>query len=180
MILINDMPVTDAVQDVQDYLNRVFGEDEAEIMAGATEQSFGDEQTPLPKQRAEFPLGITFSPMESYLLRRGFVPKQMEEKWFIYAKENRIIFRRSWTGCYIYRMMVQQRGDCIYASHALVNRDAEEYPETDIDYDKAMLLYLTSVLLLDRPRPLPMKRGLSEDEQVINAWSAVGNAMTKG
>lgn len=40
-------------------------------------------------------------PAEVDRLKRGFVPVQMEHKWFIYFEGDWLRFHRSWTGAFI-------------------------------------------------------------------------------
>jgi len=35
-------------------------------------------------------------------IKKGFIPKTMEDKWYIYSKDNWLFFHRAWTGQGIY------------------------------------------------------------------------------
>jgi 8-oxo-dGTP diphosphatase len=54
---------------------------------------------PLPSKKITIRLDRTFSPQEMKRLSEGLVPRQMEDKWFIYWKDDTLYFHRSWTGC---------------------------------------------------------------------------------
>jgi hypothetical protein len=164
---------------IEDYLPRAFGTDEERILVGATENSFGSKKYALPKARATLPFDYTFSGLESFLIMRGFVPRVMEEKWFIYVKDNHLIFRRSWSGVCIYCAAIERRGDELHTSHALVNRNPKQYTETDDRYDLEILRFLFSTILLGRPQPFPKKETLSGEDQVMQAWSNAGSAILK-
>ena len=41
-------------------------------------------------------LDRVFSPQDMDRIRRGVVPEAMEDKWFIYWKEDMLFFHRSW------------------------------------------------------------------------------------
>ncbi|MFN7022656.1 MAG: hypothetical protein ACK4WH_15220, partial [Phycisphaerales bacterium] len=84
----------------------------------------------------------------SWMIARGFVPIAMEEKWFVYMENGRLLFRRSWTGNLIYDVEATWRGDQLYLGLVRVNRDAEQYGETDDDYDRRLLTYLIAAVLL--------------------------------
>lgn len=45
-----------------------------------------------------------FSPREMQKIQLGFIPKVMEDKWFIYFEDNTLNFHRSWTGNKIYQV----------------------------------------------------------------------------
>jgi hypothetical protein len=117
---------------IDEYLAHAFGGDEKTVLNGATEESFPLKLFRLPKARATLRLDCTFTPMQSFLLGRGFVPREMEEKWFIYMSGDHLVFRRSWTGFYIYRVMLERLGNQLRATSAFVNRNTKQYSETAI------------------------------------------------
>jgi 8-oxo-dGTP diphosphatase len=62
------------------------------------------------------------------VLRRGNIPRAMEDKWFWYMERSTLWAHRSWTGYCIYRIDFKEDG-----RHAVtVNRDPEQYARTDI------------------------------------------------
>jgi hypothetical protein len=75
----------------------------------------------------------------------------MEDKWFVYWKDDCLYFHRSWTGfcIYIVRFVCDDIGG--KAAVATVNRDPDQYGGTDDEYDRRMIAYLIDVLLLRRP-----------------------------
>jgi len=85
----------------------------------------------------------------------------MEDKWFIFMEENWLCLDRSWTGTCIYKIRLQQIEDK-YLSDALVNRDPEQYRETDINYDAAILNFLVENLLLGKRVSFPVPSNLPE------------------
>jgi hypothetical protein len=56
----------------------------------------------LPSLKSTIRLDRTFSPDEMNLIKRGLVPEEMEDKWFIYWKDGTLFFHRSWTGYCLY------------------------------------------------------------------------------
>jgi hypothetical protein len=50
------------------------------------------------------PFQATFSPTELSRLRKGLIPKSMDDKWFIYFESPYLYLHRSWTGKLIYRV----------------------------------------------------------------------------
>ena len=93
----------------------------------------------LPKKRSTFPLDRAFSPEEMVRIRRGLVPWQMEDKWFIYWKDDTLFFHRSWTGFCIYMVRFAAAGDSYKMLEADVNRDPEQYKETSNERDAEMI-----------------------------------------
>ena len=113
------------------HLGHVFGTTQDEILAGATAESFAVEKLQLPSQVATFVLDVTYAPLDSLLIARGFIPQEMEEKWFVYMEAGHLLFRRSWTGTLIYVVEAEWRGHELYLGQVRANRDPEQYGETD-------------------------------------------------
>ena len=131
---------------------------------------------PLPRRRTTILLDRIFSQDELNILRRGLIPAQMEDKWFIYWKDDALYFHRSWTG------------DCIFIVHFVVEDGTGKMVRAEVRYapkrnnpnaDKEnaeMISYLIDVLLLDRARMFPSDN-MTPEESVIMSWSTVGRAM---
>ncbi|MGE3647853.1 MAG: hypothetical protein AB7G10_05925 [Reyranellaceae bacterium] len=163
-------------KNVQDYLQRVFGRAEADVLAGTTGESFKCEKPPMPDQHSTITLGRELSAFDSYLVRRGFRPLEMEDKWFIYLEDEQLLFRRSWTGIPIYAVEAQRRGDVLYLGTAVVNRNPAHYKISDDGYDRDMLRFLIDRLLLRQPAVMPASPHVSDDQQAIAAWASTGKA----
>lgn len=164
---------------VQEYLDNKFHSTEEEILAGARPASFGVKLRRMPKQRSSFDLETFFEPLDSWLISRGFVPKQMEDKWFIYLKDEKLCFHRSWTGILIYEVNVFWDEVYLHLGKVSVNRNPSQYGETDDNYDAAMLSYLIDVVLRGVPSSFPIKQG-DEEMAPLQAWSVAGNASLNG
>jgi hypothetical protein len=48
-------------------------------------------------------LKIQFSEEEFELIKKGLIPKEMEDKWFIFYEDGYLYFHRSWTGRGIFK-----------------------------------------------------------------------------
>ena len=130
----------------------------------------------LPSKRATIALNRTFSLREMKRIRRGLVPEQMEDKWFIYWEDDVLSFYRSWTGNCIYVVRFAAEGDRYRMVEADVNRDPEQYSETSDERDAKMISYLVDVLLLHQESRFPSDDPSSEKQAIMN-WSQVGRAM---
>ncbi len=96
----------------------------------------GDWKTkPMPKQHDTFVLRRSFSDKEMDVLRRGNIPKAMEDKWFWYMEEQTLWAHRSWTGYCIYRIDFKENDDHIVT----VNRDPKQYECSSIEQDMESL-----------------------------------------
>ena len=132
---------------------------------------------PLPKKRSLIPADRHFTLAEMNRIKRGVIPLEMEEKWFIFFKRNRLYFHRSWTGyCVFVAHFKRRQGG--YVLHLIeANRNARQYSETEDAYDAKLFFYILDLLLLGRETPFPSKAGVSPDVVPIQQWSQVGKAM---
>jgi hypothetical protein len=131
---------------------------------------------PLPSQRSTIPVDRRFSSAEIQRLRSGLVPEEMEDKWFIYWQDDTLFLHRSWTGFCVYVVRFAPEGDAYRMVEAEVNRDPEQYRETNDDRDARMISYLIDVLLLGRQADFPSDEPVSE-KTALQQWSQVGRAM---
>jgi len=129
----------------------------------ANRQSWSDLQ-PLPPAHSPLSLQLEFTEAEYERLAFGLVPQAMEDKWFIFLEEDVLYFYRSWTGSCIYQVRLSKDGEGYSIAEAYVNRDPDQYPETDRSYDGKLLLFLINNLLLGKdypfPRPADLPRNL--------------------
>jgi len=160
----------------QGYLDGELGPGEEATLAGATARSFGQDHPPMPDRHALLSIGRGYGAFDSWLIARGRIPKEMEEKWFVYLEQGRLLFRRSWTGFLIYDVEAQWRDDTLYLGQVTVNRDVRQYTVTDDAYDRALLLYLIDVILLGVPGTFPTLGEQSKDAADLTAWAIAGNA----
>lgn len=139
----------------QDYARFLFGEGEDRILHGATEDRFACPRPPMPARQTTLMLNATPDPFESWLIWRGVVPKEMEDKWFIYAKDDALLFRRSWTGTLVYVVETAWRGDRLDLGAVTANREPAEYGVSNDAHDRALLCWTIDVLLRRVPSPYP-------------------------
>ena len=130
----------------------------------------------LPSKRAIIQLDRKFSPQEMKRIRNGLVPMEMEDKWFVYYKNDDLYFHRSWTGFCIYIVHFVTENDGVKMVQALANRNPKQYYETSDTRDAEMISYLVDVLLLRRDAVFPSDEPSSEKTTLMN-WSQVGRAM---
>ena len=89
----------------------------------------------LPLKRTTIHLDRTFSLQEMKHIRKGVIPEQMEDKWFIYWKDGNLFFHRSWTGFCIYVVRFVAKADNFMMIEADVNRNPKQYDETNNEND---------------------------------------------
>ncbi|WP_409306989.1 hypothetical protein [Pectobacterium sp. B1J-3] len=106
--------------------------------------------TPAPQQTAPLHFQALFTDVEAEKMRQGIIPKQMEDKWFVYFEDGWLRFHRSWTGFFIYALKLEGSPAGVRVTDSWVNRDPEQYTSTDLEYDRIMLGYLIDVSLLKK------------------------------
>lgn len=93
-----------------------------------------------------------YDPEDVVRMKRGFIPKEMEQKWFIYCTDEYIYFHRSWTGNLIYKVYIYEGDDGEWViTCADVNRDPEQYGGTDNAEDERIIFELIDEYLLQAP-----------------------------
>jgi len=130
----------------------------------------------LPSKRTTVPLNRLFLASQMEEIRRGLIPEEMEDKWFIYWKDDTLFFHRSWTGFCVYLARFVPDGENCRMIEADVNRDPSQYTETNDDKDAESISFLIDLLLL-RQRPVPPSDGSGGAKQAFRTWSQVGRAM---
>lgn len=87
---------------------------------------------PMPRKREEFTLERAFTDSELANLRRGNVPKAMENKWFFYMCHNKLFAHRSWTGYLIFVIEIDMDTNI---HKVIVNRDSNQVGIRTIEED---------------------------------------------
>lgn len=106
---------------------------------------------PLPKLRTTIALDAPYDSDAMTRIRKGFLPKVMEEKWFAWFDEPTLHLHRSWTGSCIYQVNFASSGDGWQATAALVNRNPKQYSCVDDDEDRQTISELIDGLLVNGP-----------------------------
>ncbi|HSN56116.1 MAG TPA: hypothetical protein VLT32_15685, partial [Candidatus Sulfomarinibacteraceae bacterium] len=94
---------------------------------------------PMPEVNATIPLGLLYDAEQMAMIRRGVVPREMEDKWFVYWKDGALHFHCSWTGFCVFEVRFACGEQGAVAVEAVVNRDAEQYGSTDDERDAKMV-----------------------------------------
>lgn len=102
---------------------------------------------PMPEARSALPFTRDFSAAEFEHLRRGLIPREMEEHWFAYMEDDCLYWHRSWTGFCIFQVRLEPVGDGWRAVEAWANRDLDQYRVTNVQADVGHLDRLIDMLL---------------------------------
>ena len=136
---------------------------------------------PLPTVRADLALTESVTPEEFERMKRGLIPQQMEDKWFIYFAEPWLYFHRSWTGACIYAVRFESSAAGASAVESWVNRDSTQYRETRTDYDRLLAKFLIDAFLLGKRATFPVPSSVPADApKGVYQHHLVGRAYPEG
>lgn len=75
-------------------------------------------------------------------MRRGFVPREMEDRWFVYFDDGWLNFHRSWTGAHIFSIRLDGSPFGIRVVDGWANGEQEQYRSLGAEQDAALLVDL--------------------------------------
>ena len=120
---------------------------------------------PLPDQHAELEVDGTYTAKEFVAIQQGFIPRDMDDKWFLYFADGWLNFHRSWTGTCVYRLNIEPENDTFRATIAQANRDPQQYRTQSDKFDVETMAFLIDRLLLNRFATLPTPGKMAPGEQ---------------
>ena len=88
---------------------------------------------------------------EMGVIRRGYVPHIMDEKWFIFMEKNRLFAHRSWTGLGVYEATFAPAEGGYVIESAVVTGDETEYRRKSDGTESLTLEVLIANYLLQEP-----------------------------
>jgi hypothetical protein len=118
------------------------------------------------KEGVSIPYQATFESEQFSCLKEGLIPREMEDKWFIYYEEPHLFLHRSWTGQPVYRVELKHTANGAEVIEALLSKDLASAAE-GLDYQAALVDFLISNLLLRQHKPFPVASGLTKSEYGI-------------
>jgi len=113
---------------------------------------------PMPALKSRLDFKKTFSQAEYDKLSRGIVPRNMDQKWFIFMEDGCLNIHRDSSGFCIYQLKLTQSKDGYSVSEAYVNRDQSQYRGVNDEFDKHMLAWLIERLVLGKKRSAPARQ----------------------
>ena len=85
---------------------------------------------------------MKFSLTQLAELKKGLIPEQMEDKWFIFYERGWLYFHRSWTGDGMYKAKLIKEGEGYSIKEFLAERDKEIYGNVDDNEDRENFVFL--------------------------------------
>jgi hypothetical protein len=103
---------------------------------------------PLPEIQVDLCFAESYTTAEFELIKRGSIPDDMEDKWFIFFEEPWVYVHRSWTGSGVFGAEFRPSLGGASVVSSWVGRSQAS---AATDYDRALLKCLIDDLLLGRP-----------------------------
>ena len=102
----------------------------------------------MPREKELIPLDGYYSELDVERMMKGIIPKDMDDKWFIYYRDGWLYFHRSWTGFCIFQVKLSNSKSGKQITEAWVNRDKTQYDSDGIEEDAFMLSQAIQCLIL--------------------------------
>lgn len=123
-------------------------------------------------------VGLQFTEEQFSKLSKGIIPRQMEDKWFVYYEDEWLYFHRSWTGFGIYKAKLNKDADRYSITEFWAERNHEKYSnESDeADIENFRFLIGRGLLGIDVTENYS-NRNINTEADVISGWSTFGNML---
>lgn len=108
----------------------------------------------MPVSHVRLALDFELDAAEAAAIRLGYVPAEMEQKWFAFFEGSTLYQHRSWTGYCIDQIHFVEHAGGLRATHAEVNRDPEQYSNTDDAEDIRRIEEMVRSLAKHNQKPL--------------------------
>jgi len=129
------------------------------------------------KQPKKIKVNLSFTKQQYSALCRGFVPQEMEDKWFIYHEDDWLYFHHSWVHCGIYRARLVKKRNGVAIEEFEVERHPKIYRNEDEEDVVIFATLIANLLLRVDVRTLGIFPPPFVEEDALKLWSIYGNAM---
>jgi hypothetical protein len=97
---------------------------------------------PMPSTSKSIAVNEVYARADFDCIVAGVIPREMEDKWFVFYEEPWLYVHRSWTGYCIFKVRFEVVEEVAGISEVWVNRDAEQYAEIEDLRDSNLLATL--------------------------------------
>lgn len=121
---------------------------------------------------------LHFTDIQFSKMTKGLIPKQMEDKWFIFYEDNWLYFHRSWTGFGIYKALLLKEEAAYSIKEFWAERNQEKYKNEDDNTDIETISFLiASGLLGIDVRKIYAGNLIKSEADSLIAWNNFGNLL---
>lgn len=94
-------------------------------------------------------ISLNFNQEQFEKIKRGFIPHQMEEKWFIFYENEWLYFHRSWTGIGMYKAQIKKLNSEYLINEFFVQSSSDKYVAGTDEHERQQVTELIDIYLLD-------------------------------
>ena len=141
----------------------------------ATRATWKNEPIDLPKRIS---ISLKVNDQHFLILKKGLIPHEMEDKWFIFYENDWLYFHLSWTGQGIFKAQIikEQHGYSIEEFWA--ERNNEKYGNTDDNHDRETIcLLIANGLLKVDVREIYANNNIKSEADALKGWSNFGSML---
>jgi hypothetical protein len=134
-------------------------------------------QIKTPKRiQLDYSQSFGFSKEHIDVIKNGFVPKTLEDKWYIYSKDDWLFFHRAWTGYGIYKLEIKHINGRYIIDDFYVERNIDKYENLNDLFDIHILHVIIDWGLLGVDcRFLYLKLFNNSENDSVKLWHILGN-----
>lgn len=123
-------------------------------------------------------INLHFTEKQYSRLKRGLIPHQMEDKWFVFFEDDWLYFHRSWTGHEIYRANIIREDEGYSIKEFWAERNTDKYSNKDPEVDIENFSFIIGRGLLGYDvANIYIGRNLKSDEDHLKGWGDFGNLL---
>lgn len=142
-------------------------------MKKARKDSF--QSKPLPALIKEIRINKSYDKNSYRKIQFGFIPAEMEDKWFIYFENDNLYIHRSWSGFCIYNVIFIKKNNMYFIERVICNDDPNQYNSKKSNQEEQeIVLYLIDRILLNKSVQVPIPTNVKN--YVMYSHGLVGNA----
>ena len=83
------------------------------------------------------------------ILCHGFIPKSMDDKWFVYHEDNWLYFHRSWTGIAFCKALLVKEQNGVSIKELWIDQDGNPNPNEIDQRDINLFIFLIAEYILE-------------------------------
>jgi len=123
-------------------------------------------------------IALHFTEEQFLNLKKGLIPHEMEDKWFIFFEDDWLYFHRSWTGYGIFKAQLTKETRGYSIKEFWAERKHEKYSNEDDRSDiEALCFLIAGGLLRVDVREIYVQNNIKSETDFIKGWSDFGSLL---
>jgi len=122
---------------------------------------------------------LYFTEEQFLKLKKGLIPHEMEDKWFIFFEDDWLYFHRSWTGYGIFKAQLTKEKNVYSIKEFWAERKHEKYSNEDDRSDiEALCFLIAGGLLRVDVKEFYIQNNIKSETDLIKGWSDFGSLLS--